>query len=282
VDDSINIFWKNDFSEYWESFIDFLQDSIKSWTTFSTLQTHRDLEFFFKIIFEVCKRTERNFEGKQRLTGEYKEYHSHLYEVARLYLEYSWENATLEWIIIALRHDDIEDLHKDSKSKIKVNFIDILQEDWYKPAIGVEMLTKPKVPHIDETRLHLGNQDLHSVREKQKIERDDKYYEAFLNIDTLTEELSNIADAKLWIKLKSDKKQLARDIAIVRIVDRIHNLRTMPEKEYSNEKRLRKLKNTEVYLLHLAQSLKMPRLYGDLVSSVIYWYTRYFKVKKNS
>jgi len=284
MQDNWEIYWMNSLSIYWDAFLDFLRDCIQNNISFKKLQSDDDLEFyFFEKIFQVCQKTEENFQWLTRLTGEYREYHSHLYEVAKLYILYAWKYATISWLIIALRHDDIEDLHKDTKSMKKVNFLDILREDWYEVALWVNFLTKQKVPHIDEIRKKLKINDIKSVRLEQKFSRDEMYYKDFYDIKTLIEKLTQQSNKNLWEMLSSEQlTQLARDIAIVRIVDRIHNLRTMPEYRYDNEKRLRKLKNTDEFLLRLAQSLNIPELYWDLVWVLIKGYKTYYRLKNNA
>ncbi len=224
-------------SEYWIAFIDALSDyDIKYLKSDEILQT--------------CIDIEKNHEDRERFTidrdtWKKEKYHTHLYEVAFRYLQYWWEYITHAGLVSALRHDDVEDL------KWKITFQDINKENGVIAAVCVEILTKPK-----------------TQKWQTKEERDDEYFSIFSSIKCLLEKIEEISN-RYGLNLDNEQKMtIAHTAAVIKICDRIHNLLTMPE-DYNEEKRERKMRQTEDYLMPLALSLWLPELRDKLVKALI-------------
>jgi len=201
-------------------------------------------------VIQTCRDIEVNHQDRLRFTididtGEREKYHTHLYEVAYRYLQYWWKYLTHAGVVSAIRHDDIEDL------KWEVTFDDILKENGSIAAVCVKVLTKPKTADW-----------------QTKQERDDDYFPIFSSIETLLSKIDEITQ-EYGLKLDHDQKMtIAQTVAVIKICDRIHNLLTMPE-DYDNEKRERKMKQTEKYLIPLALSLWLPELRDKLIKALI-------------
>ena len=192
-------------------------------------------------IRKECVRLEKNHDWRKRKSGD--DYHSHLYEVAYNYIEYAWKYLTKEWLKAALRHDDFEDLPDMSLNQIE-------EGSWETVRIMVEMLSKNSqlwITEYEETYLNNFNSLSNLEKVVQMI---------------LTEYNKNIPQEQITL--------IARTVAIIKICDRIHNLRTMPLDTYPQDKRRQKIEEADNYFVTLAQSLWLPELRDKLIKAIIY------------
>lgn len=226
----------NRLSEYWESFLDFLNDK-----NFKNIR-NKDR------IIKACERLEKKFEGQKRRTWE--DYHSHPYEVTKIFIEFHSDKISENWIIACILHDNIEDINDETYEEIEKDF-------WKEIAFLVELLSKPNVEEF------WGN----------KEKRNKNYFWKFSNLTTLKIYVREKWKDKWWKNNKDEKWQSKRTnlnkwnisnatigryaciIWVIKICDRIHNLQTMPPDTYKVEKIKEKLDETEKYFTHLAQEL---------------------------
>lgn len=212
-----NTIWLHSLSEYWEAFIDFLQDQ--------NLNEVTDIE---KII-SVCQKIERDFSTIIRKTGE--PYTAHLYEATRLYITLHEEQISQKGVIICLLHDNIEDIGIKEYEEIKSLYGEEI-------AFCVLILSKPKL------------QDGES-----KEERNIRYNERFENISVLQLFVQEKAQ-ELKIKLSSEELNiLTFTIGAIKISDRAHNLITLDLNHFSLDQVIKKIQETEDYIIPLAQSM---------------------------
>lgn len=204
-------------SEYWEAFIDFLLNQKLTGLT--------DIDE----IISVCRKIEGDFWWVKRKTGE--DYVAHLYEVTRLYLTLHWEKISQKRIIIALLHDNIEDISWDQYEEIKTLYGEEV-------AFCVKILSK----------------DL--VRDwKNKAKRNAEYIKNFESISWLKSYI-RVKAWEMWIKIwKSRAKAIAFMLAAIKISDRTHNLITLDLDHFSIKQVKKKMKETEDFIIPLAQSM---------------------------
>lgn len=234
---------KSSLSEYWEAFLEFLGNINKKekWNNIS--------QKWFEEIKRTCIYIERIFSGKRRKSWE--EYVSHLYEVARNFIELHGEKICSEWIMVALLHDSIEDIESVDYQEIKKLF-------WWKVAFQVQLLSKPKV---DET--WKSEEEI----KKLKQERNEEYFRKFKSLTSVRAYIReimkeyDISSSKTWDRSlsKAQIRKIAFRLASIKLCDRIHNLETMDDGTYSVEKIQQKWEETRRYFMDLALELWRKR-----------------------
>lgn len=227
---------QNWLSEYWESFIDFLHSS-----------NLKNIRNTYRII-KACQRLEKKFHWKKRKTWE--EYHSHPYEVARIFIEIHGNRISETGLIACILHDNIEDIDEE-------NFDEIKEEFGNEVAFLVDLLSKPDKESFNG----------------DKLERNNYYFWKFYNLQELKNYVSHNGRERWWTTKakhasgskrtnlnkgsisKSTIRRFAYLIWIIKICDRVHNLSTMPLDSYEWEKIQEKIQETEKYFMHLAHEL---------------------------
>lgn len=83
-----------------------------------------------------------------------------------------------------------------------------------------------------------------------KVPRNQEYFSRFESLKTLAEKIEELYPEKFPVQ---ERQELAEDIAVIKIADRIDNLQTM--KEMEADKIFKKIEETGKYLLPIAQEL---------------------------
>lgn len=231
--DFVNSHSPNWLSEYGEYFLDFLEN---------TLENRNNTSIDQEEIKAACLFIEEKFKWIKRKSWE--DYHSHLYEVAKILIEHKRKNLSTEAIIIALLHDTLEDIPQTPEEYEEL-FKEIQRLFWDKVAIWVKTLSKPSQ---DENK-EIYKERLKSLAWIRKI-----IVEASVNHNIV-----KFQHHTRWGS-KNASRKLARTIWIIKLCDRIHNLRTMEEDTYPNFKREKKVRETEETLSHLAREIWNTRI----------------------
>ena len=243
--------WVNWLSEYWESFIDFLESA--------HLENIKDVTRIIK----ACKRLEEKFQGKKRKTWE--DYHSHPYEVARIFIDIHRNRVSENWLIACILHDNIEDIESENFSEIEKDF-------WTEVAILVELLSKPDLELFmndkeQRNKYYFCNfESLASLRKYIKKSCEDRWI-----IHQEKNKWPKRTNFNTWVISKSTVRRYAFLIWVIKICDRVHNLCTMPWNAYDIHKIEKKMHETENYFTDLAHELhgSHPLLIDKLRKSLI-------------
>jgi (p)ppGpp synthase/HD superfamily hydrolase len=220
----------------------------------------------------------KKFEGQKRRTWE--DYHSHPYEVTKIFIEFQSHRISENWLIACILHDNIEDINDETYEEIEKDF-------WKEIAFLVELLSKPNVEEF------WGN----------KEKRNKNYFWKFSNLTTLKIYVREKWKDKWWKNNKDEKWQSKRTnlnkwnisnatigryaciIWVIKICDRIHNLQTMPPDTYKVEKIKKnsmKLKNT-LRILHKNYITQIPEfsIYYENLLLLQIWLLWKLKWKKH-
>lgn len=224
-------------SEYWEYFLDFLEKFYKKRSLWNIRNKQR--------IINACLRMEKVHVWQVRKS--WKPYHIHPYVVAQTYCMVHMHNVSERWIIAALLHDNIENAIKSWETE---NYDTIYTIFWLEDAVICETLSKPKNFDVDG-------------------EKHRDYFLRFKSISTLKAFIHELLIQK-WEQLSSNEiAALAFKTALIKICDRIHNLRTM--EDFSLEKIKEKVQETKKYLLPIAIEIwaSHPRVLEQLEKAII-------------
>ena len=243
-------------SEYWQAFIEYLSNKINSWELW--------WEWNIERIIQVCKKIEKDHADRPRKS--WWDYHDHLYEVTKNYIELYWEKISQKRVIACLLHDNIEDIKWDSFQSFKKLY-------WTEIAFVVHLLSIKK-----------NNNWI-------RLETKDEYMSRFSNLASIRKFVKE-EGIRLWIPVQSYKKinwdiqrekwkftlsknrikKLSHEIAAIKISDRINNLST--EEVFGIKKAKAKIQQTEKYLLPLARELWNPILLWRLRDEIIKLHSR--------
>lgn len=175
-------------------------------------------------------------------------YHIHPYMVAQIYCGIH-QRISETGIVAAILHDNIENAKKSWKVE---NYFTIKESFWIEDAIICEVLSKKDILN--------------------KQERNEEYFSRFKSLESLREYIKQLIEEYEWDNSPLYTSQKIRDIAfkvsIIKICDRIHNLRTM--NQFKPEKIREKIDETTTYLLPLARELweSHPEILKQLLEAI--------------
>jgi guanosine-3',5'-bis(diphosphate) 3'-pyrophosphohydrolase len=233
--------WKEscELSEYWEMFLVFLEWFYEKRNLWEIRNKEK--------IKSACLRMEQAHKWQKRKNN--KPYHIHPYAVAQIYCMVHKEKISERGIIAAILHDNIENA---DKSWVVEDYNTIYESFWLEDAIICETLSKTSNYNFDwDDKTY------------------DEYFSRFKSLSTLKVFIKKLLAIK-WKSLSSNEiSALVFKTALIKICDRIHNLRTMellPPKKFQD-----KINETKKYLLPLAEEIwkTHPRVLQQLESALI-------------
>lgn len=239
-------------SESWEAFLKFLETFYERKGLWKLRKREK--------IQQACIRMEQVHAWQTRKNN--KPYHIHPYMVAHIYCMSHGNKISETGIIAAILHDNIENA---KKSWIREDYYTIRETFWSEDAIICAALSKKD---IDD-----------------KPERDIEYFSRFKSLKSLkryiTELIEEHEGSTEWYS-----KQKIRDIAfkvwLIKICDRIHNLRTI--ENFKSKKIRAKIDETRGYILPIARELweNHPHILRQLQEALIAaeWYFTSNKAKE--
>lgn len=209
-------------------------ETINEYTQFTVVQR--------KKIIKACQKIESDWYPERKDKSDYV---THLYETTENYIALKWITSDYEKVIACLLHDGIEDVW-DTYESLKETF-------WENIAFDVHILSKLDI--------------------KNKKKRKDEYFSRFKSIESLKIFIKQHFKIKTWKRLKNKKaEKLARMVVEIKICDRIHNLITMPIKEFGHKKVRDKIKETKMYFIPIVLEMfwKDSMLFKELNRAIFY------------
>lgn len=215
-------------------------------------------------IYKTYIYCEEKFIGKFR--NNWDTYFEHLLQVALILVSFHDNNfckITPETIIIALLHDIIEETN--------TTFEEIKEEFWPKFAIAVQVLSKDKIKFNEEEKIiineswildnnweliknnkkwNLKNKENKWLKifYKKKDERNKNYFLRFKSYKILYNYIKKLVNYKNIQLTEDELKEITEVVLNVKYADRIHNLRTLWNKN-NIEQTIKKVNETIIHFL---------------------------------